>query len=126
MGLGYRPFRLTWWIIGFILFFAAYYFMQMSTKINDYISKDERKAPVKRAKSNQSIHPIDNFINCLYFSSMVLITFRLRREVLATFRLRDRWIIVSEWLIGFLILVAFVTLSKSGSILQTLKNLFVG
>jgi len=37
-----------------------------------------------------------------------------------------RKIIVFQWVLGFLVYLAFLTLSKSGLILQQLKTLFIG
>ncbi|UCE07748.1 MAG: hypothetical protein JSW07_06870 [bacterium] len=73
-----------------------------------------------------NFHPVDLFINCLYFSAMLFFTFRLKRDILTSFELKERWIIVSEYFIGLLIYIAFLTFSKSGSILHNLKSLFIG
>jgi len=123
LGLGYRPFRLVWWVIAVILIFALCYFFTMSNEINRYLTEGQI---TKSAKENGKDHPLDRFINCIYFSSMVFFTFRLKRDILTTFANKQKWTIVGQWLIGFLILIGFLTLSKSGSILHTLKSLFVG
>jgi len=130
--LGYRPFWLLWWVLAIVIGFTIFYFIRMKDQINRYISKKyeikesshtKRKRVVRRSRN---VHVIDTFINCLYFSSMLLFSFRLKGELLTFFEKKQKWIIVSEYLIGILIYIAFLTLSKSGSILHTLKSLFVG
>ncbi len=119
MGLGYRPFRLAWWVLGTMILFTVWYYISMREQINRYIIKDEKK-------QTENSHPIDLFINCLYFSSALFFTFRFKKDILTSFERKERWIIVSEYLIGFLVYIAFLTLAKSGSILHNLKSLFVG
>ena len=119
MGLGYRPFRLVWWILGIIILFAAWYFIGMRDQVSDYIlagEKNQDKVP----------HNLDLFINCLYFSASLFFTFRLKKEILKSFERKQRWIIISEYLIGFLAYIAFLALAKSGSIIHNLRSLFVG
>ncbi len=57
---------------------------------------------------------------------MVFFTFRLNQKILTFFNARERKIIVTQWVLGFLVYLAFIALSKSGSILQQLKTLFIG
>ncbi len=57
---------------------------------------------------------------------MVFFTFRLKKDILTFFESRSKYVIVTQWTLGFLVYLAFLTLSKSGSILQQLKTLFVG
>ena len=57
---------------------------------------------------------------------MTLFTFRLKRDILTFFNSREKKVIISEWLLGFLIYIAFLTLAKAGSILQRLKDMFLG
>lgn len=68
----------------------------------------------------------ESLLNCAYFSVMLFFTFRLKRDILTFFDAKEKKLIVAEWVIGFLVYVAFLTLSKSGSILHNLKELFVG
>ena len=128
MGLGYRPFRLIYWALFLIIGFGIVYLIKIPRRINDYIAKDEKqiKSSRSRIKSDNSIYLSETIINCIYFSAMVLFTFRLKRDILTFFNIKEKRIIVSQWLLGFLIYVAFLTLSKSGSILQNLKDLFIG
>lgn len=127
MGLGYRPFRLIYWVLFLVMSYALFYFIKMPDRINEYIAKDE-----KEIKGSRNRKKVDDtswssvVIHCLYFSSMVFFTFRLKRDILTFFNDREKRIIVTQWLLGFLIYVAFLTLSKSGSILQNLKDLFLG
>jgi len=132
MGLGYRPFRLAWWVLGLIASFAIFYFLWIPQQINNYISKKyeikessniKRKRIIKRTRNP---HFTDTIINCLYFSSLLFFTFRLKGDILTFFDTKEKRVIVSEYLIGLLIYISFLTLAKSGSILHTLKSLFVG
>ena len=132
MGLGYRPFRLACCISVFIILFATIYYFWIPQQINRYILKKyeikEYPATKRRkiAKRIRNPRAFDIFINCTYFSSMLFFTFRLKGDLLASFDGKERWIIVLEYLIGLLIYIAFLTLSKAGSILHNLKSLFVG
>ena len=66
------------------------------------------------------------WIHCLYFSTMVVFTLRLNRKILTFFDAGQQRIIVTQWVTGFTLYVLFLTLSKSGSILNQLKALLVG
>jgi len=59
-------------------------------------------------------------------AEMVFFTFRLKRDILTFFDAKEKRLIVGEWVTGFLVYVAFLTLLKSGSILHNLKELFCG
>ncbi len=131
MGLGYRPFRLVWWVLGLIVIYSVIYFYRMKDQVNQYIFRDEKKDVTRTGRKRSIKHRRDTslantIINCFYFSSMLFFTFRLKRDILTTFKSREIKIIVSEYIIGFLIYISFLTLSKSGSILHTLKSLFIG
>ena len=76
-------------------------------------------APAHRATPNPWIH-------CLYFSVMVFFTFRLKQKILTFFGIHERRIIVTQWILGFLVYLAFLLGAQSGSILHQLKTLFVG
>ncbi|MFQ5631775.1 MAG: pentapeptide repeat-containing protein [bacterium] len=121
MGLGYRPFRLIWWALSLILGFGVFYIFKMPERINRYILKDENKS-----NTETNAPWFGRIVHCLYFSAMVFFTFRLKKDILTFFTNKEKRIIVTQWLLGFLTYVAFLTLSKSGSILQNLKDLFVG
>lgn len=119
MGLGYRPFRLVWWVIGIILFFSIWFFISMRDQVSHYLIADARE-------KEQDSHAFDLFINCLFFSATLFFTFRLKKEILKSFERKQRWIIIFEYLIGFVVYIAFLTLAKSGSIIHNLKSLFMG
>ncbi len=120
MGLGFRPFRLAWWGLCFIAVFAALYLTLMPAEVNRYLTKKEATYRRKIA------FDFDSLLNCIYFSAMLFVTFRMKSDLLSSFNSRQKKLIVAEWLLGFLSYVAFLTLSEAGSILQTLKSLFVG
>ncbi len=132
MGLGYRPFWLAWWVLGLIICFAIFYFFKMRDSINGYILKKfemKESSSTKRKKDVIEVCNIsrtESLMNCLYFSSMLLFSFRLKGEILTFFKLKEKRIIVGEYLLGLLIYIAFLTLAKSGSILHNLRSLFVG
>jgi len=131
MGMGYRPFRLAWWVLGFIILFTFVYYLWMPGQINTYIAKgDERKTTSgsRRKRKRRTAHPhfTDTILNCFYFSSMMFFTFRLKRDILTFFSTKEKRVVVGEWFIGLIIYISFLTLSKSGSILHTLKSLFLG
>ncbi|HEX9971316.1 MAG TPA: hypothetical protein VGD14_04520, partial [bacterium] len=119
MGLGYRPFRLVWWVLGVIFLFAVWYFISMKEQVNRYLITDEKK-------QEQGSHFLDQFINCVFFSASLFFTFRLKREILKSFERKQRWIIIAEYMMGFLVYIALLTLAKSGSIIHNLKSLFMG
>lgn len=126
MGLGYRPFRLVWWVLGLVIGFSIYYSIAMPEKINLYIVTEEPKEKDLKKRKPVAVEELklsNTIINCFYFSAMVLFTFRLKRNILTFFDVRETRIIVTQWLIGFFIYIAFLTLSKSGSVLHTLKSL---
>jgi uncharacterized protein YjbI with pentapeptide repeats len=125
MGLGYRPFRLLWWIVIIIAGYSIFYVIAVPHEINQYISGNREQEKNSDEVSND-IKLTNTIINCLYFSSMVFFTFRLRRDILISFDVSKTRIVVSEWVLGFLIYISFLSFSKSGSILHTLKSLFVG
>lgn len=131
LGLGYRPFRLTLWILIIIIFFAFIYYFWIPRQINLYILKkyDLKKSSSykkRRYKKHSLSHFTDTIINCLFFSSMLFFTFRLKGELITFFNTKQKRVIVLEYLIGLLIYIAFLTLTKEGSILHTIKSLFVG
>ncbi len=53
-------------------------------------------------------------------------TFRLKKDLSTSFKTKEKRMIVFEWLLGVLVYIAFLALAKSGSVLHTLKSLFVG
>lgn len=129
MGLGFRPFRLIYWVILLIVGYGVFYMIKIPDRINEYIRKE--KVWVKNTRRQKKINePLQSWsstiINSLYFSSMVFFTFRLKRDILTFFNDNEKRIIVFQWFIGFMVYVAFLTLSKAGSILQNLKDLFIG
>jgi len=132
MGLGYRPFRLVWWVLGSIIGFGIFYFFKMRDSINGYILKKfemKEASGTKRKKDAGEVSTIshtESLMNCIYFSSMLLFSFRLKGEILTFFKLKEKRYIVGEYLLGLLIYIAFLTLAKSGSILHNLRSLFVG
>lgn len=69
---------------------------------------------------------LNPWIHCLYFSTSVFFTFRLKQKILIFFDTRERRVIVFQWVLGFGVYLFFLLGAKSGSILQQLKTLFVG
>jgi uncharacterized protein YjbI with pentapeptide repeats len=126
MGLGYRPFRLIFWVLFFITSFTIFYFIHMREKIHGFISKDEKVRVSEKKRKTDPTHSVVQFIYCFYFSAMMFFTIRLKKDVLTFFKSKELLIVVGEWIIGLLIYIAFLTLSKSGSILHNLKSLFIG
>ncbi len=84
------------------------------------------KAEQTKSRKQDILSAPNPWIHCLYFSVMVFFTFRLKQKILTFFDIRERRLIVFQWTLGFLVYLAFLTLSKSGSILQQLKTLFIG
>lgn len=127
MGLGYRPFRLLYWVLVVVIGYMIYFLIKFPEKITNYIAKDEKKRVSKKDDSVSKFYQfMGTLINCLYFSSMIFFTFRLKKDILNYFDPKEKFIIASEWFVGLLIYISFLTFSKSGSILHTLKSLFVG
>jgi len=130
MGLGYRPFRLIWWVLAIVLFYTLVYQVKMAERINAYIAtifnvKQRSQAKVEEKKQLR-LEVLETFLNCAYFSAMIFFTFRLKGSILTFFDEGEKRIVIVEWILGFLVYLAFLTLSRSGSILQNLKDLFVG
>lgn len=120
MGLGYRPFWLLFWGLGIIAGFALVYLVKIPTEINRYLD-------VKNSNSlRKEWRIISDAISCSYFSAMVFFTLRLKRNILAEFGSREKTYIVLQWCLGFAAYASFVFLSKSGSILHSIRSLFVG
>ena len=92
----------------------------MRQQINGYIAGAGQNAKNKQAGFS------DSFINVLYFSFMLFFTFRLKQDVLTSFETKEKRVVVFHWLIGFGVYISFLTFSKAGSVLHTLKSLFVG
>ena len=132
MGLGYRPFRIFAWAGLFIVLFSLYYLLVLPNQINTYLDVKARAIKIPWRVGPWSLsryrydHLLNTFISCVYFSAMTFFTFRLKKDILTFFSRREKYVIVSEWTLGFLVYVAFLTLAKSGSILQQLKTLFIG
>ena len=130
MGFGYRPFKIFGWAVLFILFWSLYYLLVLPNQINQYL--DVKARTVSRTGGSRwrpryhYDHLVSTFISCVYFSAMTFFTFRLKKDILTHFSPREKYVIVGEWTLGFLVYLAFLTLSQSGSILQQLKSLFVG
>lgn len=125
MGLGYRPFRLIWWMLAITSIYTAILMKKIPGRINAYISNPDSNSTGEE-KKELHLSLWETLLNCAYFSVMVFFTFRLKRDILTFFDAKEKRLIVAEWVIGFLVYVAFLTLSKSGSILHNLKELFVG
>ena len=116
MGLGYRPFRIIYWMLGIIVLFAVFYLIFFPAKINQYVFEDKDK----------QAQMTDTIINCLFFSFNLFFTFRLKREIVTFFEAGQKRLILIEWVLGFVSYIAFIALAKSGSILHSLKILFMG
>ncbi len=128
MGFGYRPCKIFFWAALMIIGFALYYRRKMPRRIYDFVQDKGNKptqAP-RRSADPPKTSTLTPWIHCLYFSTMVFFTFRLKEKILTFFEAKEQRLIVTQWRLGFLVYLAFLTLSKSGSILQQLKTLFVG
>ena len=126
MGLGYRPFRLVWWIITIIIFFSIYYAFKMPFEIKEFLWSDMKKIKRHYEKLGKVANFIEKYLNCIYFSAMVFFTFHFNKSILSFFSPKEKRIIATEWTLGLIIYISFLTLSKQGSILHTLKSLFFG
>lgn len=128
MGLGYRPFRLILWALGIVIVYTGIFMRKIRSRINEYINLNfESKQNLRN--ENEEKPPLsfwESLLNCAYFSVMMFFTFRLKGNLLTFFNGREKRLVVSEWLLGFFVYIAFLTLSKAGSILHNLKELFVG
>ena len=122
MELGYRPFKLLYWIAAINFLFAIVYITRpkMRQQVNGYIAGAGQNTKNKQAGFS------DSFINILYFSFMLFFTFRLKQDVLTSFETKEKRVVVFHWLLGFGVYISFLAFSKAGSVLHTLKSLFVG
>ena len=132
MGLGYRPFKIFIWAIVFVALFAVCYLLKMPDRINTYLTDEKGVFKVRSKMGKRTFtrfkyrHLTNTVINCVYFSCTMFFTFRLKKDVLTFFNHLEKRIVVFQWVLGFAVYVAFLTLAKSGSILHTLRSLFVG
>ncbi|MFB3131759.1 MAG: hypothetical protein ACE10K_04475, partial [Rhodothermales bacterium] len=132
MGLGYRPFKIFIWAGAFVALFAVFYLLKMPDRINTYLTNEKGVFKVRSKVGKWTFtrfryrHLTNTVINCVYFSCTMFFTFRLKKDVLTFFNHREKRIVVFQWVLGFAVYVAFLTLAKSGSILHTLRSLFVG
>lgn len=128
MGLGYRPFRIVFLMAVIIIAYSIFYLVMIPGRINAYISQNFGRDNGSKSESVQEIKLglKETFINCLYFSAVTFFTFRLNGQYLVFFNRAEKNSVISNWLFGFLVYAAFLTLSKSGSILENLKDLFIG
>ncbi|MBN2286839.1 MAG: pentapeptide repeat-containing protein [Tissierellales bacterium] len=123
MGFGYRPFILAYWVLGLIVIFGGIYFVSMPTSVRAYLfAVSKMKKTGSTSARNHST--FDNLFYCLYFSSLVFFTIKLKLEMLTYFKSNEKKIIAVQWSVGIVVLVSFLTLSKSGSILSSLKTFF--
>lgn len=122
--LHYRPFRLIWWVLATIMIYTAIFVKKIPGRVNAYIANLDLNSTGEEKKEVQ-LSLWETLLNCAYFSVMLFFTFRLKRDILTFFDAKEKRLIVGEWVVGFLVYVAFLTLSKSGSILHNLKELFV-
>lgn len=129
MGQGFQPFQLAYIAGIFIFIFAELYWTFMPKQINGYIATyvhpHDSEKPFGGRKI-ENISKLESILNCIYFSTMVLFTFRFKGGILTHFGIREKIVIGLQWLLGFSIYFAFLRFSKSGSILQNLKDLFIG
>jgi len=128
MGLGYRPFRLIWWALGIVIIYTGIFMKKMRERVNEYITGNFETKQRSTNENGEKPPPgfWESLLNCAYFSVMLFFTFRLKGNILTFFNGREKRLVVSEWLLGFFVYVAFLTLSKAGSILHNPKELFVG
>jgi uncharacterized protein YjbI with pentapeptide repeats len=130
MGMGYRPFRLIYLVLLLLIGFGLGYAIIIPERIYKYIIQTEEKKRLTSTgkKSNNSDKPplIDKILYCLYFSTMLLFTLRLKRDLLIYFNTKEKLFVVGEWFLGFLIYVYFLWGAESGSIIQNLKEFFIG
>ncbi len=132
MGLGYRPFWLLYWVAAINVLFSVFYIVSMPKQVNRYGEANFGAAKLSRNRrgtkhiKNSRSHFLDTFINAFYFSFMLFFTFRLKGNLLTFFETREKGIVVFHWLLGFVVYISFLAFSKAGSVLHTLKSLFVG
>ena len=121
MGLGYRPFRLALCALIAIIAFSIYYFCRFPYQINTFINKNHEKSSSRNLRS----HPrsFGTLINCFYFSTMVLLSLRLKGTILTQFNDDEKKAIIFEWVIGFVFILAFLLWSKAGVIKELKDNL---
>jgi len=128
MGLGYRPFRMIYFMGFLVLAYTLFYMIRIPARINAYISKTFGPYRSLKSESGDEVRlgMKETLINCLYFSALTFFAFRLKGEYLTFFNPREKNSVISEWLVGFLVYILFVTLSKSGSIWHNLKSILFG
>ena len=139
MGLGYRPFWIFGWAALMVLLGAIGYLVFLPNRVNEYLGVNARAINIASPWSVAGLsfgrwsppryrhdHLLNTIFSCVYFSTMIFFTFRLKKDILTFFTYQEKRWIIFQWTLGFLVYAAFLTLSKSGSILQQLKTLFVG
>ncbi|MBN1465572.1 pentapeptide repeat-containing protein [candidate division KSB1 bacterium] len=123
MGLGFRPFRLVFWLLGVILFYAILYSLTMADDVATFIRQQARGEDQPSARGEDLASPVATLINCLHFSASAVLTCRRHKYILTCFPEREKIVIFSEWLFGLIILISFITLSKPGAIPNAFSGL---
>ncbi|MCI0612440.1 pentapeptide repeat-containing protein, partial [bacterium] len=102
MGLGYRPFWLAYWAIGLTILFTFLYWKKFPEMICNYVNKNFGNA-ASHDEGEKSLDRFGTLLNCAYFSTMVLFTFRLKGDILTSFNSKQKKLIVTQWVTGLLI-----------------------
>lgn len=121
MGLGFQPLKIIFLIPLLIFVFSSIYYSKFPKQINFYINDNYGKIKTKNFSANQT--KFSTFLNCLFFSTMILLTIRLKGNILTHFDDDQKKIIIYEWLLGFSIIVAFFAFSKVGVFKEIKDNL---
>ncbi len=131
MGFGYRPFYYFFWAFLITSAYAWVFVVNMPERINQYVtsgSKRNKNSVRKKVSTETSeVELIETIINAMYLSIILFFTpWWQMREILTFFDAREKQILVSERLVGFLGYIALFKFSESDAILLALKSFFVG
>jgi len=118
MGLGYRPFRILYWMFGFLIIFSFILFFTIRESINAYINRNKKKPELKSETYFSSL------VNCFYVTAGAFFGIRLNQDILTFFKPKERWKIILIYSVGLFMYFLFIYGAKTGAILGALKTLF--
>ncbi len=118
MGLGYRPFKIIYWMFGLLIIFTLILFFTIRERVNAYINRKENKPELKSETHFSSL------VNCFYVTAGAFFGIRLNQDILTFFKPGERWRIILIWSAGLFMYFLFIYGAKTGAILGALKTLF--
>ena len=107
--------------------FTWIFFKKFRFKIRAFLRKGEPKRATQKGEQKYTLawRGFDDFVSCLYVSFGLLFSLRLSKDILTFFSVREKYVFVLEWLLGWVLIAYFVLGSRAGSIIESILRLFV-